>query len=179
MLHAISGEARERSQDCGTGGWSVCRGHGGSYAAGRVVERAAGLAIASWGGSSAKPEIDPSLHVAGYDIDTGTLYLESDADDSEAEADLTDDEMIVIRNASGQVVSVTVPFVDSYWARNWPAFLDALARLGGVNVGELARVLGRSGAAAVHSGSYRVGALSNRTPYRVALGTESGLRPAT
>jgi len=111
--------------------------------------------------------------VASYDAETGTLYLETEASEDGAEADLTDDEMIVVRNGAGQVVSVTVPFVDTYWSRNWRAFLMSLSRLGRIDEGELGRAIGRASGSRPRVLSFRVAFWSNLGPYKVAMDSRS------
>jgi len=116
-----------------------------------------------------KPSDGPLLRITNYDADTGTLYLEADADDTEAKADLTDDEMIVVRNAADQVVSVTVPFIDTYWARHWTALTEALSRLGRFDGAGLARAIGLPDTIdrmATRVSAYRVGQSVSAGAYR-------------
>ncbi|WP_299441003.1 hypothetical protein [uncultured Rhodospira sp.] len=119
-----------------------------------------------------KPSDGPLLRITSYDADTGTLYLEADADDTGAEADLTDDEMIVVRNAAGQVVSVTVPFIDTYWSRHWIALTEALSRIGRFDRAGLARAIGRPGVTTRHISAYRAARTASAGPYRAGAGLD-------
>jgi hypothetical protein len=122
------------------------------------------------------------LGVTAYDAETGTLYLETEANEDGAEADLTDDEMIVVRNGIGDVVSVTVPFVDTHWLHHVSELMVALSRFGQITEGEVRRSIGLASgdrppvfmsysvALSAGSGDYRVSMSSNprSTPYAPA-----------
>ncbi|GEM_PF-5302270 len=65
-----------------------------------------------------------------YEDCTGTLLIQrNDLTPIEADAELDENEMIVVTDSqTGEVVSVTVPFVKSYWRTHIPELV------GGINV---------------------------------------------
>lgn len=160
-------------------------GHGCSYATGRIVKGLGRLAVSTAApGSTTAGTSAPGLRITSYDRDSGTLYLQAPTETNEtdetdvpdAEAELTDDEMIVIRDRAGRVVSVTVPFVDTYWSRRPRLLREIMADLGGVDPTELAMALG--GGATIRGlaveGAYRHATVLRAMPYRPVVG--GGLR---
>lgn len=78
-----------------------------------------------------------------YEESTGTLLVQrSDLKPGEADAELDDNEMVVVTDSlTGQVVSVTIPFVGTYWRHNFRELVDNIRRYLPVRDTELRRII--------------------------------------